>query len=343
MEKAILSVLLVFFIFQSLKTNSLYTDDVKYWEEMNEMTNRQNNVVKLNLSKAYLKARRFDLAKKMLFHLKYENENHGLIDDIINTELGEIYFAHKKYKLAGYYFLKKPKKCFPGADKIAKERLKKIGDFLFAIGFLSYAENRFACDVVLDPYDIELLKRLGKVLIYKNFFRAAGKYFEKVLEYDENNDSAIYYLAFISKMIGDKERYDIFQRKWKKITNNRADIDFQEIYDHYGYDKVRIQEYLSSDPVSLFLTGKTRFDYLYKYKGKVYNFWEVPLEIGRYFYNQKKYETSINYLLYAHKLNKKDKEIIEYLIKNYRALNDEIKVEKYTKILAEMERWGESS
>jgi len=40
----------------------------------------------------------------------------------------------------------------------------------------------------------------------------------------------------------DKERYDIFQRKWKKISNNQADINFQEIYDHYGYDKAAIQE-----------------------------------------------------------------------------------------------------
>ena len=115
-------------------------------------------------------------------------------------------------------------------------------------------------------------------------------------------------------------------------------MDFRKIYDQYKYDKDKMREYLSSDPVSLFLVGKTKFDYLYNYKNQIYNFWEVPLEIGNYFYSQKKYESSIRYLLYTHKLNKQSKKVIEYLINNYRKLNNKNKVEEYTKILAEMRR-----
>lgn len=123
-----LSVIVGFFIFLTVKLNSIYADEVKYWEAVNEMSNNCNNVVRLHLSKAYLKEGKWEQAKELLFHLKYENENHGLVEDSINTELGKLYLAQQQYKLAGYYFLQKPKRCLPGAEKIDKGRLRDIGD-----------------------------------------------------------------------------------------------------------------------------------------------------------------------------------------------------------------------
>lgn len=335
-KRGILSILVGLFIFSTMKLNSLYAGDVKYWEEINEISNNRNNIVKLNLSKAYLKEGKLRQAKKLLFHLKYEKENHGLVEDTINTELGKLYFAQQQYKLAGYYFLQKPKGCLPGAEKIDKGRLKDIGDFLFNIGFLSYAENYFACALVLDPYDLELLNRLGKVLLYKNFFRASGKYFEQVLEYDKNNDTAIYHLAFIYKTIGDEKKFKVFRKKWRELHHTKEEMDFTKVYSQYKYDKERIRQYLSSDPVVLFSFGGTDSEYLYKYRKQIYNFWEVPLEIAQYFFYQTKYKASLGYSLYSHKLNRKSKEVVECCLKNYQKLNNQEKVKEYTEMLKEM-------
>lgn len=317
LKESVLLFLVVFFIILNIRLNGVYANDITYWEKMDQGSKGKNAVVRLNLAKAYVEDSRTDQAKNILLGLKYEEKIYGIVEDIVDVELGRVYQSEHRNRLAGYYFFGRPKRCLPGAGKIAKWRLIYIGDFLFQTGFVSYAENYFASAFVLDPYDIRLFNRLGEVLLYKNFFRAAGRYFGKALEYDDNNDIAIYHSAFVYKMIGDEERYAFFEKKWQQLHNTRKRMEFQDVYDRYSFNKETIRKELSNDPVTLFITGRTKFEYVYKQDGKVYNLWEVPFEIGKYFYSQEKYDDAMEYLSYAYNLNKDSEETVEYLKKAY--------------------------
>jgi len=234
------------------------------------------------------------------------------VKDTINVELGRLYHKMGKVKVSAYYFLHKPTGALPGASKIAKWRLIPIGDFFFDFGYLSYAENYYASALVLDPYDINIYRKLGEILVYKNFLRASLRYFDKVLNRDPEDKEAILYACFASKMIRDKDKYHYYKNLWEKQTNTK--LNFKSIYakfKHFNRDKLR--KMLSGDPVVLFYTGETDKRFIYKQNNKKYIFWEVPLEIGKYFYRRGNYDAAIVFLQYAYNISGGRKEIKEYL------------------------------
>ena len=317
LRQIIFSVFIVFFIIFSVGLGSAYVNDVAYWKRLDKGCGGKDNAVKLNLAKAYLNSREIKEAKKLLYGLKQAENLDGLVEDTVDVELGRLFHSKGEKKLAAYYLLRRPRKCVSGAGKIAKWRLINIGDFLFDTGFISYAENNFASALVFDRYDISLLNRLGRTLLYKGFFRASARYFGKALEYDKDNKIAIYHSAFIYKMIGDKQMFNLWRSRWQEQQNTRDDIDFQPLFDKYHYDIKKIRQDLSNDPVVLFVTGRTKYDYVYRQQGKLYKFWEAPFETGKYFYGQEEYENAMEYFSYAHELNKDSKEINDWLKKSY--------------------------
>ncbi len=299
-QNTILIIFLGLFVIFSVKISSFYRNDLSYWENMYE--GRREPIVGVNLAQAYIKEDRLDDAKRILFKIKYETEDvPPLLEDTVNVELGIIYKKLGKIKVSAYYFLQKPKGALPGASKIAKWRLIPIGDFLFDLGYLSYAENYYASALVLDPYDMDIYKKLGKVLVYKNFFRASIRYFEKVLSYNPYDREAIYYAMFASYVIKDKERYERYLRMWKRIEKKGP--DFRKIYEKFEGFKKEVRDLISEDPIVLFYTGRTDKVYVYRLKGKIYKFWEVPFEVGKYFYEEGKYDVAIEWLSYAYELS----------------------------------------
>lgn len=302
----------VFFGVFSIRQSRVYSDDVKYWENLGKRM--EDPVIMVNLAKAYIEQNRFEDAKKILYGLKYEREHLSpLLQDMINVQLGILYHRMKEYKVSAYYFLQRPKGALPGASKIAKWRLVPIGDFFFDLGYLSYAENFYASALVLDPYDVRILRRLGKVLVYKNFFRAALRYFDRALELNADDKESLLFAAFASKLIKDKEGYEYHKKRWDNVTGKKK-LSFDKIYEKfYSFNKDKISKKLSMDPVVLFYTGKTDKRFIYKLDHKKYIFWEVPFEVGKYFYKRGKYDAAVAFLAYASDISGEVKEVVEYL------------------------------
>ncbi len=296
----------------SIRQCRLYKNDVTYWENLAK--GMDDPVIMVNLAHAYTGCNRFEDAKRILYGLRYEREGlPSLLRDTINVELGILYHRLGMDKVSAYYFLQRPEGALPGASKIAKWRLIPIGDFFFDLGYLSYAENFYASALVLDPYDVRLLKRLGKLLVYKNFFRASLRYLDKVLEVVPYDRESLCFAAFASKVIGDRDRYEQYEEMWKRI-NPQKGLSFDKIYARFhGFDRDKTRRKLSGDPVVLFYTGRTDKRFVYELDHKRYIFWEVPFEVGKYFYERGKYDAAIAFLAYASDISGGAKKVVEYL------------------------------
>ncbi len=310
-QNIILSGFAIFFITFSISLSNIYETDEKYWQKFTK--NLDDPVSLINLAYTYIYSGKYEQAKNILYGLKFEGPKiSDLIEDTINVELGILYHREGKEKIAAYYFLQKPKGALPGASKIAKWRLIPIGDFFFDLGYLSYAENYYASALVLDPYDWRIYKKLGKVLVYKNFLRASLRYFDKVLSINPYDKETLLYAAFSTKLLQDKDKYDYYKRKLLKLTKEEK-LDFDPIYAQFNkFDRDKTRAILSGDPVVLFYTGETEKKYIYKLNGKEFVFWEVPLEIGKYFYRRGNYDAAIAFLSYAKEIGG-SKEAEEYL------------------------------
>ena len=310
-QNIIISGFVLFFMTFSVGLCKVYESDVKYWEAVNKSMDEPVSMV--NLAHAYISENMYEKAENILYGLKFERGHlPDLLRDTINVELGLLYHKMGKEKISAYYFLQKPSGALPGASKIAKWRLIPIGDFFFDLGYLSYAENYYASALVLDPYDVDIYKKLGKILVYKNFLRASLRYFDKVLKRNPKDKEAILYACFVSKMIRDKDRYSYYKSMWKKET--KTEPDFKPIYAKFNhYNRDRLRKMLSGDPVVLFYTGETDKRFVYKLNNKKYVFWEVPLEIGKYFYRRGNYDAAIAFLGYAYDISGGRKEVKEYL------------------------------
>jgi len=309
-QNIIVAGFVLFFMTFSVVLCKAYKSDTRYWEAVNN--NMDDPVSMVNLAHAYISEKKYVEAENILYGLKFERGNLAdLVKDTINVELGRLYHKMGKVKVSAYYFLQKPTGALPGASKIAKWRLIPIGDFFFDLGYLSYAENYYASALVLDPYDMNIYRRLGEILVYKNFLRASLRYFDKVLSRDPKDKEAILYACFASKMIRDKDKYFCYKKMWEKETKTKP--DFKPIYAKFNHFSRDTRKMLSGDPVVLFYTGETNKKFVYKLNNRKYVFWEVPLEIGKYFYRRGNYEAAIAFLQYAYGISGGKKEVEEYL------------------------------
>ncbi len=307
----LLAVLTIFYMIFSVDVTFAYKNDVSYWKEI---AKNDKPIAMLNLAQAYINNKKFNYAKDILYTLKYEDTNlPNLVKDTINLLLGKLYYKTGNMKVAAYYFLQRPVAALPGASKIAKGRLIPIADFFFDLGYLSYAENYYASALVLDPYDAKIFKNLGIILTYKNFFRAALRYLNKALELEPRDYEALYYALFDSKILKDKSKYLLYKSRWDNM-HLHMNIDFKEIYAKFAsFNKRKTRNILSGDPVVLFYFGHTNKKFVYSLNNKRYIFWEVPFEIGKFFYRKHKYTKSVGWLYYAYKLSNGADEVSKYL------------------------------
>jgi len=318
--------------------NGVYRDDIRYWERMNEI-GAERPSLKLNLAIACTEAHQLERARDILLDLWWKK---SVISFACTTQikLAKVFAGLGNKKLAGYYFYGTGK--YQWQFKVMKNLLNDTADFCFSTGFLSEAECFLASGLVIDPYDPRLYNKLGRILIYKNFFRAAEKHFRHALSLDPRNADALYYLAFLAKVGGRDHDYDTYVSRWRQAADSKDEIDFQPIYDAYDFDpasKEKYRSWFSGDPMSmLFLLADTEGNPFYsiKFAGKNYNFPEVPLEIAEHFIHKGDPREALRYLAEAYKLENKSKNVVRRLARDYRRINQVEEAERLERMLKEM-------
>jgi len=321
---------LVFLALVTVRWNRNYRDDVRYWEAFNKTTPDQPAVL-LNLASVYIEQGRWETARDLLMRLSCEASFKKFVFEMtVRSNLGRAFAGLGNEKLAAFFLFGIGH--WGWEAKTAKNLLIEGGDFATRIGYLSVAELYYASGLVLDPYDIRLYNAVGKTLVYKNFFRAAAKHFERVLLLVPDDPTALYYLAFIAKVKGKQKDYELYSSKWKVVTRSDAEIDFQPIFDGYHFDLGRMIELLSDNPMDMLFHP----DLEITYQGKVYNFWEVSFELGKYFVRQGQYEAAVARLSDAHRGNPKSKEVVRLLAKAHRELNQVDEAERLERLLETM-------
>jgi tetratricopeptide (TPR) repeat protein len=319
-------------IVATLSLSSWYRDDVHYWDNLRERSkgHQAEQVVQLQLAKANLQAKQWDQARELLFELKYVRDLVPHLELHVNLELAKLYQQFGQDKVAGFYYLDDPYgQANPVSGEYRKWKALPQGDFFFRLGYLSFAENFYGCAHVGDRRDPDIYKRLGKVLLYKNFYRAARKYFLQALSYRPGDSECLYHLAFLCDILGDDQAGEAWRTRWQE-ANPGKHLDFQPISDCYHFDKDKARGWFSDNPWYLFRGGR-RADshWIYEYQGVVYTFWEVPLEVGAYLYQRGMYPESLEFLNQAYSLKQDSKEALDLLVKVYQRLGNYSQAAQY--------------
>ncbi len=273
-----------------------YRNNVTYWSAM--LRHRPRSVpVEVNMAEALIEAGQYGEARELLMHLRYEEKVGGLARDTVNVGLGRAYEGLGNDKVAGYYIF--PRGSWWRA-KIMKNLICHTADFAFRLGYISVAEHFWACSLVIDPYDVRLYNNLGRALIYKNFFRAARKHFEHTLSMQPENATALYYLSFLADVAKDKPARGHYASRWREVTGAAGEPDFSPIFDGFSFDKEKVQQWFSGRPLSLLQQEDAVRIILHD---EEYVFWEVPLEVGRYFLRRGDYAAAEENLQVAYELS----------------------------------------
>lgn len=320
------AVAVVVLLFATVRWNSIYRDDVTYWAKVNEVR-AEPPTLEVHLATACLAQQKWESARDILFKFVLAPDTSPEFAFMVRMKLGRAFAGLGNDKVAGYFFFGIPGYKGTWYTDTFKNCLMERADFFFHAGYLSYAEHDWACGQVIDPYDVRLLTNLGKVLMYKNAFRAAAKFLRHALYLEPTNPTALYYLAFVSRVLGQDREYEHYVRQWQAATGTAGEIDFQPIYDGFSFDRDQMRAWFSSDPVKMAIDcrparGDRRNLYWVENRGIIYNFWEVPLEIGEYFIRYKNYAKAAEFLVVAHQTNPRSREVIQRLAQTYRQLNE---------------------
>ena len=311
--------------------NLNYRDDVTYWGNLSKDCLDQP-AMRLNLVAAYLRqapsqkaGRRvqyLEKARDHLLYLKHEARARGLVGYVVDAELGRAYAGLGNDKVAGYHFLFTEK--FAWGLKVMNNRLDATAEFCMRAGFISEAEHHWSCGLVLKPYDVRLYNNLGLALIRKNFLRGGMKYLRRGLLFEPDNPTALCYLAFAARELGDERAYNKYLSRWQSVTGGDIGPHFKRLKDAFTFDRARMMEWFSPEPMNLFQQIAWNYDeklvetpYAMKFRGKRYEFSEVPLEIGKYFMRRGKYAEARPHLELSYKLNP-DSEETDRLLKETR-------------------------
>jgi len=303
----------------TMGSNRTYRDDVTYWRMREEAQPTLPN--KINLARAFLNNGQWEEArdKVMGLYATLTPQDAALEpNSTINIILGRAYEGMGNKKVAGAFFFLGNRNEWH--QKAMNNRLKRLGDFCFRIGYISAAEHFWACGLVCAPYDVELNVKLGRALVYKNFFRAAERYFEKALRYDADNDTALYHLAFIAKTLHRDRAYTKYCRQWKEITGAGADPDFEPLLAGFRFDREKMVKWFSRDPLRIISGGMKDDLYRVDCEGQVYDFHEVPLEVGDYFSRGGQYQDAIAYYHIAQRTNPRAEAPLRKLAETYARL-----------------------
>ena len=270
------AVALVFLAIVAVQGNRDYRDDVRYWRCMDKLAPEQP-VIRLNMATAYVEDGEWEPAREILMGYFCEPPTTAVpFLATVQTKIGKTFAGMGNDRMAGHCFYSTQE--WQWRWRCMKNLLNDVGDFSFRRGFLSAAECVWASALVTDRYDVRLYNNLGRVLVYKNFFQAASKYFHRALSLDPENPTALYYLAFIAELGDCEEERDLYTKRWRAATHSGREIDFQPIYDAYKFDRDKMRDWFSGNPTA----ALCRSSFVETYRGKTYSFWEVPLEKGKY-------------------------------------------------------------
>jgi tetratricopeptide (TPR) repeat protein len=332
-------IVVVFMSIATVRINPAYADDVTYWKTLDSLV-PGHPLLRFNVATALVAGARWEEARDELFYLHYEmpltppagrvhwwyperyEADRILVQATVLSKLGLVYRALGDDKVAGFYAFPK----FLGWNsRVRKHRLVEIGDFCLAAGYVSWAENHYASCLIMDPYDVRLYNACGKCLMYKNFFRAAAKHFRHVLTLDADNETALYHLAFIAKHLNDPDGFAEYSRRWRIVAGvPEGEMDFQPILAAYRFDRDRMRMWFTADPVELlkFATDKTGQDEYYsvKWRGRAWEFSEVPLEAARYFIRRGQDENAYTYLKAALDANPRSQAALPLMVETCRKL-----------------------
>jgi len=340
------AVALAFLLAVTVRGSRRYRDDVSYWRHVARLR-PGDVVVELNLATALEDAGRWEEAKEILFRLAFEEGipltyqgetvNADPIPMTVQSRLGRLFEGLGDDKSAGFMFFSQTRALW--RYRVMKNLLMEAADYCFRTGYLTSAEYCWASGLVLDPYDVRLHNGLGQTLVYRNFFRAARRYFGRTLELQPRNRTALYHMAFVARTLGAQQDYERWAGRWRKVTGSRDGPDFEPIYSGYRFDRERMREWFSGNPydMSANLEG-----FKADYKGRTYRFWEVPLAVGRHFAERGQYELAVTYLTRAHETNPQSREALRLLAEALRHVNREHEAQQMERLLRSLHDEGET-
>ena len=94
-----------------------------------------------------------------------------------------------------------------------------------------------------------------------------------------------------------------------------------------------MREWFSDSVVEMFNAMR---EYSVTYKGKTYCFWQIPLEIGKYFVGRRNYAAAVEHLSPAYEANPRSKEVIQLLALAHRRLGQIDEAKRLKRILETM-------
>ena len=250
--------------------NTIYRNDVRYWGHMASVA-ADFPPAQLNLAAAQIERGECESARDILMHLAYETDIHMAYDDepavtpfplTVQSKLARAFAGMGEDKIAGFYFFSSTRGQW--AYRVMKHPLMEAADHSFRLGYLSTAEYDLASALVLDPYDLRLYNSLGRILVYRNFFRAAERYFKHVLSVEPDNVTALYHLAFVAQLLDKEKEHELYVSRWQAATHSESPPDFQPLYDGFRFDRERMRDWFSSNPLDMFAFVK---DFRAEYKG----------------------------------------------------------------------------
>jgi len=321
-SRLVVAVLLAFLLVVTVRSNRYYRNNTAYWTRMNDLGEAHPGIY-LNLATAYIEDGQHRLATDLLMYLCYRTNITGVAKSTAQTKLGKALAALGREKAAAYFYLVNFNMGW--VYETMKNLLSDVGEFALRKGYLTNAEFCWSSGLVIDPYDVRLYDNLARVLIYKNFFRAAEKHLLHALSLDDDHPTTLYYLALIAKVGGKDQDYALYSGKWKAATGRDTEPDFQPVFDTYRFDRDGMRRRFSDNPIGMFARWNVRREkgeklslYSIPYLGKTYTFWEVPMEIGEYFDRCGNYGAALEYFLEARQANPKSPVVVGRTAQAYR-------------------------
>ena len=304
----------VIFLCLSMVRSHQYENDVVYWETLH-LARPSDSSIPLHLATALIDQGKYTPAKDLLMHmLLCGKQTDGAFRATAEARLAQLYARTGNAKLAGYYFGRLSRMSWDFT--IMKNLVDPAARFYFEAGYLDTAEYYWASSLVLDPYDQRTYLNLGKVLVYRNFFKAAVRYFEHVLELDPENAEALYYLAFIASLSNDTQAVEHLRARWQTSQGTTETLDFSPIWEGFEFDREHMQGILGDNPAEMLVNLRT--DYRATFRGKDYSFWEAPFDIAEYCIRVGARQTAVEYCARV----SARQTAVEYLIKARNASRD---------------------